>query len=208
MAKIILTSVARKMLNIIIDNHLPKCPCGLRVAFIPSAANNYRERMWIDEDRKNLKDSGFKVTDVDIVGKNQYELDKMLCNIDIIFVAGGNTFYLLQEAKKSGFDKLTPELVSSGVIYIGSSAGSPLAGPTISPMKYFDDPSEATELTSHDALGLVDFFPFVHHGRKKYGEVYSKMLTVLHESKINYVLLTDKQGIVIEDDHIEIIETI
>jgi len=29
-------------------------------------------------------------------------------------VAGGNTFYLLKEARKSGFDKIVKELVEQG----------------------------------------------------------------------------------------------
>ena len=68
----------------------------------------------------NLPVSGFTVTDVDIKLYSKKDLENTLSNKDIIFVAGGTTTYLLQQAVKSGFDRIVKKLINNGIIYIGS----------------------------------------------------------------------------------------
>ena len=43
---------------------------------------------------------------------------------DVMYMMGGNTFYLLNIIRKTGFDKNIKEFINSGKIYVGSSAGS------------------------------------------------------------------------------------
>ncbi|WP_252346614.1 Type 1 glutamine amidotransferase-like domain-containing protein, partial [Listeria monocytogenes] len=38
---------------------------------------------------------------------------------DFIYVTGGNTFFLLQELKRTGADKLILEEIAKGKLYIG-----------------------------------------------------------------------------------------
>jgi dipeptidase E len=72
---------------------------------------------------------------------------------DAIFVGGGNTFRLLKALQD--LDLLEPirRRVKSGTCYIGSSAGSNVAGPTIRTTK--DMP--IVQPRSFDSLGLVPF---------------------------------------------------
>jgi dipeptidase E len=72
---------------------------------------------------------------------------------DAIFVGGGNTFRLLKALED--FDLIEPirRKVSSGTPYIGSSAGSNVAGPTIKTTK--DMP--IVQPRSFDSLALVPF---------------------------------------------------
>ena len=49
----------------------------------------------------------------------------------MIFVGGGNTFFLLQELKRSGADKIIAQEVAKGKFYIGESAGAIAACPDI-----------------------------------------------------------------------------
>lgn len=44
------------------------------------------------DNKKILLKLGFRVEDVDISNKTKEELEEILTNKDIIFVAGGNTF--------------------------------------------------------------------------------------------------------------------
>ena len=70
-----------------------------------------------------------------------------------IYIPGGNTFRLLNELYKNDILALIKEKVEDGVRYIGSSAGSNLACPTI--MTTNDMPIIYPK--SLDALGLIDF---------------------------------------------------
>jgi len=76
-----------------------------------------------------------------------------LSNTDAIFIGGGNTFRLLKALQDFGWIEPIRERVRSGVPYIGSSAGSNVAGPTIRTTN--DMP--IVQPRSFDALGLVPF---------------------------------------------------
>jgi dipeptidase E len=91
-----------------------------------------------------------------------YELDSAhvakdpgaaISETDAIFIGGGNTFRLLKALQD--FDLLEPirRRIREGGAYIGSSAGSNVAGPTIKTTK--DMP--ILQPRSFDALGLVPF---------------------------------------------------
>lgn len=52
-------------------------------------------------------------------------------DIDIFYSCGGNTFYILDRVKKTGFDKYIKNFVKQGKAYIGISAGSIIIYKTI-----------------------------------------------------------------------------
>jgi dipeptidase E len=99
--------------------------------------------------RERFHKMGFEVKSIHDVSNVQRALDEA----DAIFVGGGNTFRLLKGLYD--FDVLTSirERVAAGAPYIGSSAGSIVACPTLKTTK--DMP--VVQPPSFDALGLVPF---------------------------------------------------
>jgi dipeptidase E len=186
---------------------LSKSVSYTNVAFIPTAGDPYEDHPFVDEDRKKLQDMGFNLTDVDLKDIQKVELRKQLTGVDVVYVAGGNTFYLLEKALESGFDTVIKELVDKGVIYAGGSAGAVLAGPTIEPVDVFDDPKAAPHLKSYAGLGLVDFIVLPHYkSDPAYDEIQEKIIKDWSDKGFKVVPLTNDQAIQVEGDSYKIIE--
>ena len=64
-------------------------------------------------------------------GKNEDELREILRGKELVYVEGGNTFYLMKAIRESGFEKVIKELLPKGLIYMSVSAGAYVACPTI-----------------------------------------------------------------------------
>lgn len=189
---VFLTSMAWKVFPRLVEL-LPAPPGRCRVAFVPTASHHYPERPWVDQDRAALVDAGFHVTDLELAGQEIGEVRAALASADLVFVAGGNTFVLLREAIRSGFRDVVPGLVRQGLIYVGSSAGSLLAGPTIDPARFGDDPDEAPGFTERAGLGLVDVVPVVHFGNELARDDNLRLLDHYYDSGLFLVPLTDRQ---------------
>jgi dipeptidase E len=204
MKKLFLTSVACNVLDGFVK--LLDCPpSDLTVAFIQTAADVYENKSFVDDDRNKLSELGFKILDINITGKTEEILQEQLKDIDVIFSAGGNTFYLLEKVLASGFDKIAKKLVENGKYYIGSSAGSVLAGPTIEPVKLLDDPTKAQNLKSFEGLKLIDKIILPHYGNEKYQDKMNQILTDYADVKDKIIKLTDNQAAVVNDGEIKII---
>ncbi len=78
---------------------------------------------------------------------------RALAGAAAVFVGGGNTFRLLRTLQDSGLLAPLRERALSGLPYVGSSAGSNLAGPTIKTTN--DMPIVCPQ--GFEALGLVPF---------------------------------------------------
>lgn len=189
--KLYLTSIAASVINKIDFGNSKK------VAFIPTAADPYEDKSFVDADRDALLKKGFEVIDIDIKNANEIELQKKLSQFDIIFVAGGNTFYLLEKMQKCGFDKILPGLLTKGIIYIGSSAGSVVVGPSIDYVQTVDDPKKA-DLSNFEGLGIVNFRILPHYGNEKYLEKFNEIIQKYKEYSI--ITLTDDELIIVEDN--------
>lgn len=179
-------------------------PKTVNVGFIPTAADHYQDKWFVEQSRKYLSDQGFKIIVVDIKDESQL---KKLNDVDVIFIAGGNTFYLLEKAIESHALELIRKLVNDGKIYVGCSAGAVLAGPSIEPVSLLDDPGEAPNLETYESLGLVDFIVLPHFGKEKYLERYKKIKEKFINSKFKLITLSDEQAIVVEGNSYRIIES-
>ncbi|MCX6714762.1 MAG: Type 1 glutamine amidotransferase-like domain-containing protein [Candidatus Uhrbacteria bacterium] len=185
---LILTSSFNTIAKKLFDNAL--LPKHALVAFIPTASNPYTEHPWVEKDREALVGLGYEVTDVDLENRNEEELKKDLASADIIFVAGGNTTYLTEQSHRSGLHNIIRSLLHQGKMYIGSSAGSLLAGPSAEPFVEEDSVELPAGFVLSDptCFGLVDYIVLPHYPLHA-KENDSVMET--YGDKFHYVKMTD-----------------
>jgi len=204
MVNLFLTSEAHNVLDKFVEIFEIN-PSELTVAFIPTAADFDENKSYVNLDRNKLLELGFKVIDINIAGKIEKYLQKRLEKADIIFVSGGNTFYLLEKSISSGFDKIVKRLVERGVYYIGSSAGSVLAGRTIEHVKLLDNAELASNLKIYDGLKLIDAMILPHYGNKKYEARMNQIVKNYAAQKNKIITLTDNQAVIVKDGKFRII---
>lgn len=198
--KIILGSIASNIIGKTKD--IFEKPFGeITLAVIPTAANTYPKdnRPWFDNELKVFEDLGFKLKIIEVEDKNQEEIAKELEGIDALFVTGGNTYYLLYHVKKSGLFELIKEKVNQGVVYIGSSAGSILAGLSIDIARRFDDPN-MVDLENYKGLSLVDTLILPHFDKKKYTKELEETVEEWEDKGYKITTLNDNQAFVVNED--------
>jgi dipeptidase E len=118
-----------------------------RVIFVPFAV--YDRRAYAAKARERFRAMGIDLVSVHDVSNMPRAIDEA----ELIFVGGGNTFRLLKSLHDHGLIDPIRRRVAAGAPYIGSSAGSIVACPTLKTTK--DMP--VVQPPSFEALGLVHF---------------------------------------------------
>ena len=176
----------------------------LRIAWVTTAGKSVPRIAYLEEQRERMKELNWDVEEVDIDGKNSDELLSLFENKDVVYVEGGNSFYLLKSIRESGFESVMRELLEKGVIYIGASAGSYVACPTIEMALW-------KHQDKYDHHGVVDFtgmnfVPFVITAH--YLPEYESLISEKIPSASRPVrILTDKQAFLVRDGEVEFIGT-
>ena len=164
---------------------------GKKAIFIPTAGDPYDNKDFVEADRIALEKYGLDVVEMDIKNKNEEEIRKAIVGADIVLVAGGDTFYLMEKLKESGADKIIKEFVARGGIYIGSSAGSIICCPTIEGAEEFDNPNQAPELDNFDGMGVFNDVIIPHAQKEKYFERIRRATERLESKGFKIYPLTD-----------------
>ena len=195
MKTLLLTSAGMQVKDEILKI-LPKPAGQIKLAHIITASKVEKDTSYVEEDNKGLREVGFQIEDIDIEGKNESELREILEGFDVIYVQGGNTFYLLKWMRESGFDVIVKELIDRGVLYIGVSAGSIIMGPTIEVAGWKDFDRNDVGLQDLTAFNLVPFNIFVHYS-SEYEELVREEVP---KSRYPVRILTNDQAFLVQDD--------
>lgn len=181
---------------------LPKPINQMKMAYVTTASKNEEDQSYMIDKQEGFKKLGIDFEELDIKGKTEQELRAKLKDKKVVYVEGGNTFYLLKAVRESGFDKVIKDLVNKGVVYIGSSAGSYICCPTIE-VSLWKHPykSEHFGVADFTAMNLVQFYIFVHY-KPKYKELLEEKIP---QVKYPVKILTDEQALLIQDEKVELI---
>jgi len=204
---LLLTSNGMQMKNEIVKL-LQKPAYDVTVAFITTAAKPEENLDYVKRDWTVMKEElGFNVEEVDIEGKKESEIMKLLELKDIIYVEGGNTFYLLKAMRGCNFEKVIRKLLKEGKVYIGASAGSMVAGKTIKTAEWLREEygnKNMVGLRNLKGLNLVPFDIFVHY-RPEDAEIIKKQIKNPKKRAKKLKILIDDQALLVQGKEVDLI---
>jgi dipeptidase E len=205
--KLYLTSAAINVLDELVPL-LPFEASGHTACYITTAANLEGAPPWMEDEIDAAKQVGFDIRRVDLAKLSVDALPDSFADCDIFWVGGGNTYYLLQEVRRSGFDDFIIDRITAGVPYVGTSAGSLILAPDIECIKYAEEhPDFESSLESYNALNVFPLVPFVHFDNPDFKEVYRKIVLDALENDVAFVTLRDNQFIFVDGKNWRIISS-
>lgn len=165
-------------------------PNQCNLLFITTAANPIEKPSYMYRELESLKKLGFKINKFDLLGKSKKEVEKEVDKSNVVFVIGGEPFFLLKEVRKSGFDRIIKKL-NNDKLYVGASAGTYIACPSVE-MGLWKKPNRNTYgIKDFTGMGLVDFMVVAHY-EEKYKQLIQRKSK---ETPYKIYPLTDKQAI-------------
>lgn len=153
-----------------------------------------------------MKSRARTFSEYDITGKTKQDLDTAFKNYDMVYVTGGNTFYLMQQMRSSGFKEAISKKLEEGATYFGTSAGASVACPDIDYMKDMDDASQG-DAENTKGLNLVDFLilPHAEENHPHFADAIERITGKCKNSSETLICLRDDQALWINGRIIRII---
>ncbi len=124
---------------------------------------------------------------------------------DIIYLAGGNTFYFLKHLRESGFLSRLQKFIRSGGIVAGLSAGAIILTPNIYMAAYppHDCDRNEVRLKNLHATGAVDFEFFPHYVPS--GRTHQSMIRYSRRTEKMIVACPDGSGVVVKNTEVRFV---
>lgn len=172
-----------------------------KMVHVITASKGVTNLEYFERNRAFFKREGYQCEELDLDGKSEAELRKILSGKELVYVEGGNSYYLLKSIRESGFDKVIKELLPKGLIYVGGSAGAYVCCPTIEMATWKHQDRNRFGVTDFTAMNLVPFLLSVHYKPEYRDLLKEKISHVKYPVKI----LTDEQALLIKDGEVELV---
>lgn len=180
-------------------------PSDYTLAVIRNAAAMYKDPIWVKNDTEALEKVGFKLIELDLRQKLNFENYFKQNHINGVFVAGGNTFYLLEIMKESGFFEYLKTKIED-LLYLGSSAGSVVICPNFELVKYVDEPLENPKFDLN-SFGFIDKLILPHIGNPYFEKDYEMLFMDPDFDSKSVIKLHDNQAIWVDKyKNLELVE--
>lgn len=149
--------------------------------------------------------------DYDIADKTAEEIQQAFIDMDVVFVQGGNQFYLLKRMQECDFKAALQKFLAQGGFYFGESAGSIVCSQDLKEQVCMSGDEDVAELTDYRGLSLVNFLIKPHWNRQ--GGKREKYFRPVRENAEEFysitqpiICLNDNQLVYVEGDDLQIWE--
>lgn len=163
-----------------------------KAVMITTASTDKENNQYNQMGMSQLKSAGIEVVDF-----YDFENDesKDLSSYDIIYVCGGNTFKLMKFAREANFDKNIKFLLERGGVYIGVSAGSLIAGPSIQIANEVNPDKNEVALTDFSGFNITDLIIFPHYS----SDIEEEIKSFENKNNVKIERIDNSQAILVEN---------
>jgi len=179
---------------------------GKAVTFIPTASKVEKVKFYVESGKQALEEMGILIDEIDISVEVLDVIEERIRKNDFIYVTGGNSFFLLQELKKSGADQIIIEEIRNGKLYIGESAGAIILSQSIQYIEKMDSSELGPELASCEGLDVADFYTLPHYGEAPFSKITKTIEAEFMDTRALYPI-TNKQVILVEGNEKKIVQS-
>lgn len=151
---------------------------------------------YVGSARKQFKKLGATVTEIDISKEVYSTIKSVFEDADIIYFTGGNSFFLIDQLRKTGTDELLKKELTNGKLMIGESAGAIICAPSIKYIEQMDEKPEDYSQEDDTGLNLIDFYVLPHYLTAPFKKVTEKIMTEF--SNLNICPINNHQAIVVD----------
>ena len=174
-----------------------------KVAFIPTASLREGYTGYVGSARKLFKKLGASVTEIDISTEAYSTIQAVFEDADVIYFTGGNSFFLMDQLRKTETDELLKKELANGKLMIGESAGAIICAPTIQYIEQMDEKPEDYSQEDNEGLDLIDFYVLPHYLTAPFKKITERIMAEF--SDLNICAINNHQAIIVNDEGSKVI---
>ena len=174
-----------------------------KVAFIPTASLHEGYTGYVGSARKLFKKLGASVTEIDISMEAYSTIQAVFEDADVIYFTGGNSFFLMDQLRKTETDELLKKELANGKLMIGESAGAIICAPTIQYIEQMDEKPEDYSQEDNEGLDLIDFYVLPHYLTAPFKKITERIMAEF--SDLNICAINNHQAIIVNDEGSKVI---
>ena len=174
-----------------------------KVAFIPTASLREGYTGYVGSALKLFKKLGAIVTEIDISTEAYSTIQSVFEEADVIYFTGGNSFFLIDQLRKTETDELLKKELANGKLMIGESAGAIICAPTIQYIEQMDEKPEDYSQEDDAGLDLIDFYVLPHYLTAPFKKTTEKIVAAF--SDLNLCPINNKQAIIVDGSESKVI---
>lgn len=170
---------------------------GKNVVFIPTASLHEGYIGYVGSARTVFKKLGSELTEIDISTADSKNITQAFETADVIYFTGGNSFFLIDQLRKTGTNTLLKQQLQRGALFIGESAGAIVCAPEISYIEKMNPIPEDYSQSDYTGLGLINFYVLPHYLTAPFKKVTAEIIQSF--TNIELCAINNAQAIIVKD---------